>query len=638
MFKFKILGLLGLALLLCLSLGGHPVGYATGNSQVNLLQNPSFEEGTEGWSPWPPHAPGVTYGWEDRMAHGGSRSVYVESTGAGFGMWQQVVPVQGGTVYVLAGYVGFEGIDPPGHCNLQLVFRDGSGRLIEMIDFPSHFGTRELAYDFPRELKVRAPAGAALAEINLFLQGPGKAWFDDILFGPVPTGEIAGTVTSNGRPVAGARVFIWGNPWGECYEAITDGEGRYVIEDVPVAAPRYLLLVQKEGYRTKPVGDVDVVAGGVTRVDFELVPGRDPTDDLRVKFGSLVLVRRAPPAAIPEDAVIDPEAYPESVKPFLQPDEYIQSDHPAVQELAQQILQSLPPERRKNARDVAYAVYEWISKNIEHDGVLSEVPGGLANAAFRDVTSGIWQTISGEGWCWGRSFYDWAYKPAELLKEHGGICVEHSWLAAALLRALGIPARAAVGSNQIWVQRPSGEGMWVGFSTTGGRTSYRREGRLGPGFGGMPWPVFYSVLSRPVLHEDWHTENPCMWRERHPWPEVYEGTPSGLEQAIADLEYFRETGEAPRGAEQREAGGYYLIQYSDITINLYNIGDQRTLDVRFPIVSDSETHRFTGETAYWTNHPECVVRTWIEEIANPPVEGVERWFHIEFDLTSLLPD
>ena len=30
-------------------------------------------------------------------------------------------------------------------------------------------------------------------------------------------------------------------------------------------------------------------------------------------------------------------------------------------------------------------------------------------------------------------------------------------------------------------------------------------------------------------------------------------------------------------------------------------------------------------------------RTWVEEITNPPVEGVQRWYHIEFDLGELLP-
>jgi hypothetical protein len=44
-------------------------------------------------------------------------------------------------------------------------------------------------------------------------------------------------------------------------------------------------------------------------------------------------------------------------------------------------------------------VHEWISKNIEHDGVFSVGGQGGLDQPFRDVTSGIWQTISGEGWC-----------------------------------------------------------------------------------------------------------------------------------------------------------------------------------------------------------------------------------------------
>ena len=57
--------------------------------------------------------------------------------------------------------------------------------------------------------------------------------------------------------------------------------------------------------------------------------------------------------------------------------------------------------------------------------------------------------------------------------------------------------------------------------------------------------------------------------------------------------------------------------------------------MRFPIVMDSAFHRDMDQYAYWTNHPECVKRTWIETVTNPPVEGTQRWFHVEFDLTSL---
>jgi len=622
----------------------------------NLLKNSSFENGEvepDSWIKFPPSLPGVTYTWDETTAHTGSRSVSVESDSSGFGMWRQVVSISPGTFYILSGYVKFDRIMPPGYCNLQLVMRNAEGKIVRLVDFPAHTGKREFAYDFPRELMIRAPEDAASAEINLFLKGPGKAWFDDIFFGPAPTGDITGTVTANGVPLEGAEVFIWDGSKDPLFKATTDEMGRYTIKNVPAASPRYILLARKDGYKTKPVGNVGcygeflrgenygkLSTSKVTVVDFELDLGRDPVDDLRVKFGSLALVRNIPSLFMPRDAVIDVDAYPESVKPYLQPDECSDPNHPAVKELAKKILESLPPERRNNAYDVAYAVYVWVSKNIEHDGVYGAGPREdrilRVREEFKDITSGIWQTVTGEGWCWGRSFLDWGFKPHETLFERGVICAEHAWLDVALLRALGIPARAAIGANQFWLQSPSGEGHWFNMSTTAGRTGYRERGTLAMGFGTGPWPDFFSVSIKPLIHEDWNSKNRLMWRERHPWREVYEGTPSGLEQAVKDLEHFKLTGEAPhRIPPPPNLPSQYLIHYSDLTINLFNIGDQRSLDVRFPFISESETHTYAGHEAYWTNHPECVTRTWIEEVTNPPVEGKERWFHIEFDLTSL---
>jgi len=495
-------------------------------------------------------------------------------------------------------------------------------------------------------LKVRAPDDAETAEVNLFLQGEGKAWFDDIFFAPAPAGTISGIVTSGGGPLEGARVMIWGDTWGKTHEAFSDASGYYEITDVPVAFPRYILLAGKEGHKTKPQGEVEVAACESATVDFELETGSDPTDNLRVKFGSLAHVTIIPGPEIPPDAQIpsDPTGYPEPVREFLQADEFIESDNPQVIDLANSIIESLPPDSRTNAGDVAYAVYEWVSKNIEHDGVYTynapAAPEGTRiipdNEDFGDVTSGIYQTVTDKGWCWGRNFYDWEYKPSELIEVEGGICAEHAWLDSALLRALGIPARAAIGYNQFWVHPPSGEGFWAFMSTTGGRTSYRKNGLLGPGFNAL-WPNFYSVLSRPLLHEDWNWENPGMWKEIHPYEEMYEDSPSGLAAALAALAEFETSGESPFADPLVPPfDSYYLIHYSDITLNLYNMGTQRSLDVRFPFVSESDSHAYAGHEDYWTSHPECVVRTRVEDITNPPVEGAERWFHIEFDLTDLI--
>ncbi|MBI5482712.1 MAG: hypothetical protein HY906_27910, partial [Deltaproteobacteria bacterium] len=182
----------------------------------NLLANPSFEDGDtapEGWVVWPEAAPGVTYLWDDTAAASGQRSVSVASTLAdGFGRWRQVVPVSSGVVYRVSGFVRFQDVAPPGRCNLQVVFRDSAGAVVRMVDLPGHGETRAFAHDFPRELKVRAPQGATIAEINLLLVGQGRAWFDDVFFGRAPAGEIAGTVTSGGAPLGGARVAVWNEP------------------------------------------------------------------------------------------------------------------------------------------------------------------------------------------------------------------------------------------------------------------------------------------------------------------------------------------------------------------------------------------------------------------------------------------
>ncbi len=632
-----IVGVLAIGLLLGIGETSDPA-----TPGENQLMNPGLEEGTgsrpAGWTAiaLPGGAGEIDFAWSERTAHEGRRSLQISTTDTRRGIWQQVVPARPGTVYTFSAYVALEAVERDrGNCRLQVVFRDAAGRLLEFVDYPGHDGTRPFELDFAAQLKFRAPEGTARAEVNAFLQGPGTAWFDDLDFAEALIGEIAGRVTSAGVPVEGATVWIHGDPWGMPVEAVTDAAGRYLLADVPVAFPRYIVLAAKDGYRTVPQGEIAVEEGKATNLDFELVPGADPLDDLEIRYGFLAKAAFQERAEVPEDALIPAEVsgYPASVHEFLEADEYITSDDPAVRARAAELLASIPAADRTSTYAVAWAVFEWISRTFNHDAVF-----GNGRDPYRDVTSGIWQTIQDGGWCWGRSFYDWAYTAAESLQRGSFICVEHSWLCAALLRALNIPARARVGSAQFWVQTTVDDGYWVGMSTNGGSNTYREHGILGSGFGGAVEPVFTSVTSEPFLHEDWDLENPGLWHETHPWGESYEGTDGGLARAISDLAVFVQTGDAPRGAVRRIPGEpTYEIQYSAITINLYTVGDQRTLDVRFPIVSESDFYTDTGERAFWTNHPECVLRTWVEEILNPPVEGTQRWFHVEFDLSSLIP-
>jgi len=611
----------------------------------NLLLNAGCENGAAQPESWQPVSPspspsGITFLWDDTVSYSGKRSLALKGSGSGSGMWRQTVPVVSDQVYMLTGYVAFEGINP-GQCRLQLVFLDASDVALQTVNFPNHRGTRGFNLDFPAKLKVRAPQGATTAEVNCFFEGTGQAWFDDLFFGLAPLGRITGTVTSEGLPVQGARVFIWGDPWDKVSTALTDMNGEYVLENVPVSFPRYVLLAEAEGYRTQARGRVGVIKGGSVTVNFDLPVGNNPEDDLRVKFGTLGTIIFDRPPAIPLGAVIPEDAtgYPASIMPYLEADEYIQSDHPVIRERAQKILKSVDPAMRQDTRSVAWAVYAWVAMNIEHDGIFFNPSEGGMQQPFRDVTSGIWQSISDEGWCFGKNIYDWAYRPAELIGVGSGVCIEHAWLVAALLRALNIPSRASLGSLEFWAQDTLMNGVWMGVGPTGGRVSFRETGQLGEGFG-TPVPAQSSVLSRPVLRADWNARYDGLWRETHPWEEDYESTAAGYAQAIADLDEFSDTGKAasytyqPPGNKPPES--IYKIYYSDVTINLYSMIDQTTLDVRFPLVTDTDSHTSTGDHAYWTNHPECVVSTWIEEIANPPIMETERWFYIKFDISSLI--
>lgn len=608
----------------------------------NLLINAGSEQG-EGNRPieWRAVAlPGgsgtIEFTWDDAYAYRGEHSLRIDIEGTRRGIWSQTVSVEPSCVYEISGYVAFEELDPRSDAHLQIVFRDDDNQMLEFVDLARHDGgTRRFELDFPARMIVRAPAGAVAAEVNAYLEGSGTLWIDEIAFALAPIGAIHGRVLSEGDPVAGVRVFLWGDPWGQVMEATTNAEGVYELVGIPVSHPRYIAIAEKEGFKTQPAGDVDVVANQSVELDFEMTEGSDPIDTLKVGYGYIAEAHaqemvRLPDFAPLRDAAVD---YPESIRPYLIADEYVTSDDPIVRDLADDILTSVPLADRENAAAVAWAVFAWISTNINHDAVYGN------RQPYLDVTSGIWQTIQEGGWCWGRSFYDWLYRPAELLAEETGICIEHSWLSAALLRALNIPARARVGSAQFWLSTDGDEGTWFGFSTNGGSNTYRTTGYLGAGYGDSVLPAFFSATSEPFLHEDWDWQQPGLWRENHPWGEVYPATASGLSQAIRDLEAYASTGEAAKGPGRRSPGeGAIEIGYSQIELGLWNLGDQRTIDVRFPAPTESAGTSDTGEWRYWTNHPECVVETYEEVIDDVPSGIVQTWRHIVLDLTSLIGD
>ena len=611
-----------------------PMGIANnlrGNS--NLLKNPGFENDTDNdnmpdyWNVFPPSPPGVIYSWDSMVSHTGAHSVCIESTNTGMAMWQQIVSVMGGTFYTFAGYCKLKNVVSPNGCKFQLVWRDSANNIISSFDLPGHTNTIDWIYDNPHEVFLLSPIDAVKVEVNCILENHGKVWFDDIYFGLTPVGNISGIVTCGGSPVEDARVYVLGVPHGIKYEAWTDVNGYYILHNVPVASPRYILVASKSSYMDTQKGDIMVFQGEKT-VDFEMYKGSNfPDRELTVKFVQFVKQEESPLVNVSLDAVIDPSLYPASIQPYLLPSEYLESNDDTIIHIANQILATIAPENRTNLSQVAYAVYLWIIKNIEYD---------VYDLYSYDATSGSWQTISGEAWSWGHNFTDWLYTATEILEQRRGICIEHSRLPAAILRALNIPARPVVGyGTQYWVQLPSGEGYWAYMSTVKGRSAYRMKGDIWAGFRETRAGEhkIWRVDQHPPVHSDWCTKNKCAWRETHPWSNRYKNSSSGYNQAVADLQLFEETGNLPRRPSV-SSGSCYTLDYADFTLNLTNIGSQKIFRTRFPIIIDTEyTHHLTQ--AYWTDHPECVTQTWIEEINNLPVPDTWRWFYIEFNLTNL---
>ena len=623
----------------------------------NLLTNAGAEDGSDGPGVWETFTPGraqsFTFTWDQHSARTGKRCLRIDGRGRGIGLWRQWVKITGGAVYVVGGWVKLDISDRESSCCIQVVFRDAERKIIRMLYFVTHRGKVDWMIDLPHPLRVRAPDNAVVAEVNCLLQGSGTAWFDDLHFARAPSGSIRGTVTCGDKPVSGATVGVWG--WGKEYQTATDETGRYEIADVPCASPRYILLASKDGYNTAPAGDIDIPPGGAATVDFRLRRGDDRFHtDLRVKFGSLRRCTPRKPDRISPDAVIDAKLYPANVRVYLQPSECIDSDHAAVRKVAADILASLPAADRRKTLPVAQAAYAWIIRNVEFDTTY-DTDGRNRVTNMTDVTSGKWQTISEAGWCWGHNFTDWLYKPSEAIDQRRGICIEHSRLATAVLRALGIPARPMKPYQaQFWVQMPSGEGHWAAMGTSGGRAALRDRGDPRAGFGQLsPANVhIFPADAGPIIHSDWRTDNKCLWREEHPWGAIYRGDAEGRKQALVDLASFAKTGSDPRRAARHERGPRdprdllqlpalpkdprWSVAYSDFTLNLSNIGDQRIVHVRFPFPIATKDIAFDpADRQHWTNRPEWVKRTWVSEEVGKQ-SGVKRlWFNIEFDLTPL---
>jgi uncharacterized protein (TIGR02145 family) len=116
------------------------------------------------------------------------------------------------------------------------------------------------------EISFDNPYGDAWTQ-SVFPSGNGEYSIVHLGFEWITTGTILGTVTNatTAEPIEGAMVTVEGTS----YSAITTLDGSYSIEDIE--AGTYSVTANAEGYNPKTIIEVEVLAGEITTVDFDLL-------------------------------------------------------------------------------------------------------------------------------------------------------------------------------------------------------------------------------------------------------------------------------------------------------------------------------------------------------------------------------
>ena len=440
----------------------------------------------------------------------------------------------------------------------------------------------------------------------------------------------------DGNPLAGVSVNVYGSE----LSSITDASGAYEISGVPDAAPRYIVVAEKEGCLVGQQGFVDVVDGQVTEVDFTLLPQKTVGLDLQgetlmIGLASLLEVSYTPDLLEPSDnALLDLDLYPDEVMPYLGSGNYITPDDPAVRQLAEEILATVPEAQRQKMTVVAKAIYNWVVMNIDYD-LMKNFPG--------DVSSGNWQTTYGG---WGRNFSNWCYTPAELIEEKRGICIEYERLTTSLLRALDIPARPAPlvahPVSQWWNQNPNGSGYWVNMETSRGHVSWEEWGDMWAGFPSVKEHLigFVSVDAEAPIHIDWNCMDNCIWYE-FGGQSTFEYSSGGLKEAHKGMNRFFKEGSFPRGSEiatipvtmGKIEESYYFMTSRGVALDLNGLHGQSGIRVRFPLLANN-AYKSELLSLHWTNHPEWLSDWSIQREYNEQSLETLDYLVFDFDFTG----
>lgn len=448
-------------------------------------------------------------------------------------------------------------------------------------------------------------------------------------------GEINGRIVGpQGEPLAGVDVVLLGTPLG----AVTGSDGSFRIGAVPSVGTRWTLWAHKEGYLDSYTGRLAPSparpAEAAIRLDLATAQNRYLDQPLIVRFARLVDVKQtADPAQPIELAARTPEGYPDTVRPYLAPAPWVDSQHPAVQEQAQQIAASVSETDRARSTPIARAILAWVARNIATDA---------ENQTVADPATAQWQFRYG---AWSAGMGDWLRLPSEVLAEKHGSSAEVSRLAAAMMRALGIAARPVTTWDghacQWWVQLPAGNGYWVTADVDLLRANAARTGKadLQQALVCDDAVGSYGVDERADIHMSWQSAAPLLWCGEDGETNSAGRSPGGLASAQGWMATFARQGSLPGGRPIRPSSGSaanranpaYVTAWSGVVLDLHGQGATRQFTIRFPM-EVSNQWRATLEGKHWTNHPEWVKTARRERHSNPRTGESMDWYCVDFDL------
>lgn len=143
--------------------------------------NNGFEEAEQGKPKyWKFFGPEDALIWDGNIYKEGKHStqIFLQKYSKEGVRLQQAVEVEAFLRYDFGGAVKTENLED-GFAQIKVIFVDKNGNEIKAVDILKLSGTQDWIFE---HVWVESPAGADVAYITCFVNGKGKAWFDDIQF------------------------------------------------------------------------------------------------------------------------------------------------------------------------------------------------------------------------------------------------------------------------------------------------------------------------------------------------------------------------------------------------------------------------------------------------------------------------